>query len=121
MVVNNIEFAFVPLLGELEVDVSLGRKTLVQDFYEYKPEKDSVKKTKYWNINPLIEDGMILTVARNMPSGEAEYINKVKIVRLDDNCSIAEPIDKQAGQRMREGDMVYLADDEIAKLMKDRK
>ena len=103
------------------VVVSLGRKTLVQDFYEYKPEKDSVKKTKYWNINPLIEDGMILTVARNMPSGDAEYINKIKIVRLDDNCSIAEPVDKKAGKRMRVGDLVYLADDEIAKISKRRK
>lgn len=103
------------------VVVSLGRKTVVQDFYEYKPDKDSVQKIKYWDINPLIEDGMILTVARNMPSGDAEYINKIKIVRLDDNCSIAEPVDKKAGKRMRVGDLVYLADDEIAKISKRRK
>ncbi|MBR2357948.1 MAG: hypothetical protein IKA65_07995 [Lentisphaeria bacterium] len=103
------------------VVISLGRKTLVQDFYEYKPEKDSVKKTKYWDVNPMFEEGMILTIARNMPSGEAEYINKVKIVRLDDNCSIAEPVDKKTGKRMRVGDLVYLADDEIAKITNARK
>ena len=93
------------------VVVSLGRNTRVQEVY--------VKKVN--DIDPQIPQGTILTVARYMPSGDAEYINKVKIVRLDDNCSIAEPIDKQAGQRMREGDMVYLADDEIAKLLKNRK
>ena len=93
------------------VVVSLGRNTRVQEVYGNKVN----------NIDPQIPQGTILTVARYMPSGEAEYINKVKIVRLDDNCSIAEPIDKQAGQRMREGDMVYLADDEIAKLLKNRK
>jgi uncharacterized coiled-coil DUF342 family protein len=102
----------------LEVDdkfgfvvVSLGRNTRVQEAFGNKVN----------NVDPQIPQGTILTVARNMPSGEAEYINKVKIVRLDDNCSIAEPIDKQAGKRMREGDMVYLADDEIAKLLKNRK
>ena len=93
------------------VVVSLGRNTRVQEAYGNKVN----------DIDPQIPEGTILTVARHMPSGDPEYINKVKIVRLDDNCSIAEPIDKQAGQRMREGDLVYLADDEIAKLMKDRK
>ena len=93
------------------VVVSLGRNTRVQEAYGKKVN----------DIDPQIPEGTILTVARYMPSGDAEYINKVKIVRLDDNCSIAEPIDKQAGQRMREGDMVYLADDEIAKLLKNRK
>jgi len=48
-------------------------------------------------------------------------INKVKIVRLDDNCSIAEPIDKKGGKRIRKDDIVYLADDEIAKIIKNRK
>ncbi len=98
------------------VVVSLGKNTKVEDVFTTNRGKVVINY-----VDPQIPQGTILTVARYMPSGEAEYINKVKIVKLDDNCSIAEPIDKQAGKRMREGDMVYLADDEIAKLLKNRK
>ena len=103
------------------VVVSLGKKTLVQDYYNYKPTNESKLEIRKWDINPIIEKGMILTVARNVASGEAEYINKVKIVKLDDHCAIAESVDKKTGAPMLEGDLVYLADDEIAKWTKSRK
>jgi len=93
------------------VVVSLGKATRVQEQFG----------NRINNVDPQIPQGCILTVARNMSSGEAEYINKVKIVRLDDNCSIAEPIDKKGGKRIRKDDIVYLADDEIAKIIKNRK
>ena len=102
----------------LEVDnkfgfvvVSLGKNTRVQEQFGNRVN----------NVDPQIVEGAVLTVARNMPSGEAEYINKVKITRLNDNASIAEPMDKDAGKRIKIGDMVYFADDEVAKLVKDRK
>ena len=103
------------------VVVSLGKKTMVQDYYDYKPTNESVLEVRKWDVNPNIEKGMILTVARDMPSGEAEYINKIKIVKLEDHCAIAESIDKKAGKPMLEGDIAYLADDEIAKWIKNRK
>jgi len=93
------------------VVVSLGRNTRVQGQFGNRVN----------NVDPQIVNGAILTVARNMPSGEAEYINKVKIVRLDADCSIAEPIDKKGGKEIEAGDMVYFADDEIARLVKNRK
>ena len=93
------------------VVVSLGRNTRVQEQFGNRVN----------NVDPQIVNGAILTVARNMPSGEAEYINKVKIVRLDADCSIAEPIDKKGGREIEAGDMVYFADDEIARLVKNRK
>lgn len=102
----------------LEVDdkfgfvvISLGRNTRVQEQFG----------NKINDVDPQIPQGAVLTVARRMSSGDAEYINKVKITRLDDNASIAEPIDKKAGKRMRVGDIVYFADDEIARLLKVRK
>ena len=103
------------------VVVSLGKKTLVQDYYEYKPTNESKLEIRQWDVNPVIEAGMVLTVARNMASGEAKYINKVKIVKVDDYCAIAESVDRKTGKTMNEGDMVYLADDEIAKYAKMRK
>ncbi len=103
------------------VVISLGKKTLVQDYYEYKPTNESKLEIRQWDVNPVIEAGMVLTVARNMASGEAKYINKVKIVKVDDYCAIAESVDRKTGKTMNEGDMVYLADDEIAKYAKMRK
>ena len=109
----NTKFGFVV--------VSLGKKTQVQDYYNYKPTNESKLEIRKWDIDPIIEKGMILTVARNMPSGDAKYINKVKIVKLDDYCAIAESVDTKTGSPMLEGDLVYLADDEIAKWTKSRK
>ena len=109
----NTKFGFVV--------VSLGKKTQVQDFYNYKPTNESPLEVRKWDVDPMIEEGMILTVARNMPSGDAEYINKVKVVKVEDHCVIAEAIDKEAGKPMLEDDFVYVADDEIAKWSKNRK
>ncbi len=91
--------------------ISLGRKTRVEEPFG--------NRINY--VDPMIPEGAILTVARNMPSGEAEYINKVKLVKVDDNCSIGEPLDTKGGQRPKVGDLVFFGDDEIAKIVKDRK
>jgi predicted regulator of amino acid metabolism with ACT domain len=109
----NKQFSFVV--------ISLGKNTKVQDYYDYKPTPESKLEVRKWDVNPVIEQGMILTVARDMASGDAEYINKIKIVKLHDHCAIAESVDKRTGKPMLEGDIVYLADDEIAKWVKNRK
>ena len=93
------------------VVVSLGKNTRVQEQFGNRVN----------NVDPQIPQGVILTVARDMPSGDAEFITQLKLVRLDDNCSIAEPMDNQSGKRIRVGDLVYLADDEVARLTKERK
>jgi hypothetical protein len=67
------------------VVISLGKNTKVQDYYDYKPTPESKLEVRKWDVNPVIEQGMILTVARDMASGEAEYINKIKIVKLHDS------------------------------------
>ncbi len=91
--------------------ISLGRKTRVEEPFG--------NRTNY--VDPMIPEGAVLTVARNMPSGNAEYINKVKLVKVDENCSIGELVDHKGGNRPKVGDLVYVGDDEIAKIVKDRK
>lgn len=91
--------------------ISLGHKTRVEEPFG--------NRINY--VDPMIPQGAVLTIARNMPSGDAEYINKVKLVKVDDNCSIGELVDNQGGKRPKVGDLVYFGDDEIAKIVKDRK
>ena len=91
--------------------ISLGKNTRVEE-----PFGNRIN-----SVDPKIAENMILTIARNMPSGEAEYINKVKLVKVDDNCSIGELTDLKGGKRPQAGDMVFFGDDEIAKIVKDRK
>lgn len=93
------------------VVVSLGKNTRVQEQFGNRVN----------NVDPQIPVGTTLTIARDMATGDAEYITTVKLVRLDDNCSIAEPFDNKSGKLIKVGDLVYLADDEIAKLIKERK
>ncbi|MBE6404211.1 MAG: hypothetical protein IKD10_02195 [Lentisphaeria bacterium] len=109
----NTKFGFVV--------ISLGKKTQVQDYFDYKPTNESKTEVRKWDVDPIIEKGMILTIARDMSSGDAEYINKVKIVKVEDHCVIAESVDRKTGKPMLEGDFAYLADDEIAKWAKNRK
>ncbi len=99
------------------VTVSLGTKTrVIEKFGKEDVVLDPKLPAKHLNGDPIV-----LTVARNMPSGKAEYINRIKITKLDANCSIGEPIDKDGGKEIKEGDVVYLSDSEIDKIMKGRK
>lgn len=91
--------------------ISLGKNTRVEEPFG--------NRTNY--VDPMIPVGAVLTIARNMPSGDAEYINKVKLVKVDDNCSIGEPVDLQGGKRPKVGDRVFFGDDEIARIVKERK
>ena len=91
--------------------VSLGKKTYVEERLKNGPRP----------VDPKIPAGAVLIVARNMPSGNAEYVNQVRITKLDDYCSIAEPIDKQGGKPIQVGDVVYFSEKEIEKILKNRK
>ena len=64
---------------------------------------------------------MVVTVARNMPSGKADFVCRVKLVKVDDNCSIGELVDPQTAGKPQVGDLVFLDDEEIAKILKNRK
>ena len=93
------------------VTVSLGKKTYVYENLKNGPRP----------VDPQIPAGAVLIVARNMPSGNAEYVNQVRITKLDDHCSIAEPVDKKGGKPIQVGDMVYFTEKEIEKIIKNRK
>ena len=103
------------------VVISLGKNTRVQDYYDYKKDRSGKREKGTWDVDPMIAEGMIFTIARDMPSGEAEYINKVKVVKVDDYCAIAEAMDSKTGKNILEDDFVYMADDQLEKWDKERK
>ena len=93
------------------VIISLGKKTRVVEQFG--------KQTNV--LDPQIPEGSELIVVRNMPSGKAEHINSLKIVKLDDHCSVAEPLNKDGSKPVMAGDVVYFTDSEIEAIIKNRK
>lgn len=91
--------------------ISLGKNTRVEEQFG--------NRINY--VNPLIQEDMVVTVARNMPSGKADFVCRVKLVKVDDNCSIGELVDPQTAGKPQVGDLVFLDDEEIAKILKNRK
>ena len=82
--------------------------------------KQVLSKTYTADINPMVEVGQTLTVARTLDDGkDAEFIAKIKIVKVEDNCAIAE-LDGKADSKVRVGDSVFYAQNDLdaANLMK---
>ena len=98
------------------ITISLGTNTRVIERFGNKDiQRDPKIPQAHYNGSQLE-----MIIARNMPSGKAEYINRVKITKLDADCAIAEPCDKD-GKEIAIGDIAYFSDKEIEKILKTRK
>ena len=98
------------------ITISLGTNTRVTERFGNKDIKRDPKIPQIHHNGSQLE----MIIARNMPSGKAEYINRVKITKLDADCAIAEPCDKD-GKEIAIGDIAYFSDKEIEKILKTRK
>lgn len=62
------------------------------------------------DVNPDIKVGLIMMVSRGKLDRErSEYAAKVKLVKVDDTCAIAEP-DEASSKQIQPGDYVWFAD-----------
>ncbi len=91
------------------VVVSLGTSTLV----EQKIGKGIIR------INPKIQKDADMVVARGLNTDNGKFIGKIKLVKVNENCSIANVVPNSLnGRRISIGDSVYFSNETIAKLSK---
>jgi hypothetical protein len=90
------------------VVVDLGSKTLV---------KQKIGK-KINEVNPVIKNNVDMIVARGLETKNGEYIGKIKLVKIHDNCAIANVVPGSTGEKkVRVGDTVYFSNEQIAQMM----
>jgi uncharacterized coiled-coil DUF342 family protein len=92
------------------VVVSLGSSTLIEQ---------KIGRKGFHRVNPQIQKDSDMVVARNLDSNSGKFIGKIKLVKINENCSIANVIpDSLNGRRISIGDSVYFSNETIAKLSK---
>jgi hypothetical protein len=70
-------------------------------------------------VNPKIANNIDMIVARGLEGDNTQYVGRIKIVKVHDNCSIANVIPGSTGDReLRIGDTVYFSSDAIAAMSK---
>jgi len=70
-------------------------------------------------VNPKITSNIDLVVARGLEGDNTQYVGRIKIVKVHDNCSIANVIPGSTGDReVKIGDTVYLSSDAVAAMSK---
>ncbi len=77
--------------------VNLGKNSVVS-------QQIGSKKTE---VNPMIEPGMVMLVARDADSKDVKYIGKIKLVTVDNDCAIAECIELAEDAKIKVGDDVF--------------
>ncbi|MHB9138934.1 MAG: hypothetical protein ACYC4Q_05985, partial [Victivallaceae bacterium] len=71
------------------------------------------------SVNPKIANNIDMIVARGLEGDNTQYVGKIKIVKVHDNCSIANIIPGSTGDReIKIGDTVYFSSDAIAAMNK---
>lgn len=91
------------------VVVSLGSSTLVEQKYG-----NGIRR-----VNPEIKKDADMIVARGLNSDNGKFIGKIKLVKINENCSIANVLPGSLDTRhIRVGDSVYFSNETIAKLGK---
>lgn len=93
----NDKFGFIVL--------NLGKNTRVDQ---------QIGKDKVTPINPEIKEGMTLAVARTLDKDTTEYVGRVKLFRVDDDCAFAQ-LENTTDNDIKVGDVVYFSDVDIAK------
>jgi len=91
------------------VVVNLGKNTLVEQ-----------KIGKSFNrVNPEISANCDMIVARGLNSDKGQFIGRIKLVKVNEDCSIANVIPESLnGRRINVGDSVYFSNETIAKIGK---
>ncbi len=70
-------------------------------------------------VNPKITSNIDMVVARGLEGDNTQYVGRIKIVKVHDNCSIANIIPGSTGDReVKIGDTVYLSSDAVAAMSK---
>ncbi|QSH40759.1 hypothetical protein P0136_11590 [Lentisphaerota bacterium ZTH] len=91
--------------------VDLGRKTRV---------KQHIGK-KVNNVDPVIQNNAAMIVARSLDSGDGEFVGKIKLFKVHNDCSIAKVIPGSTGdRRVKVGDTVYFSNEQIAQMMSSK-
>lgn len=91
------------------VVISLGKNTLVEQKVG----------DKFCRINPNITKDVEMVVARGLDNGTGQYIGKIKLVKINDDCSIANMIPQTLdGRKVKIGDTVYFSNEAIEKMGK---
>lgn len=71
------------------------------------------------SVNPKIANNIDMIVARGLEGDNTQYVGRIKIVKVHDNCSIANVIPGSTGDReIKIGDTVYFSSDAIAAMNK---
>ncbi len=79
------------------IAVNLGKNTVV---------KQPVGK-KQLDVNPMLASGMIMLVAADANSPDVKYVGKIKLVTVDNDCSIAECMDLAPDAKIEVGNDVF--------------
>ena len=70
-------------------------------------------------VNPKITSNIDMVVARGLEGDNTQYVGRIKIIKVHDNCSIANVIPGSTGDReVKIGDTVYLSSDAVAAMSK---
>ncbi|MFA6100667.1 MAG: hypothetical protein WCV67_09690 [Victivallaceae bacterium] len=70
-------------------------------------------------VNPKITSNLDMVVARGLEGDNTQYVGRIKIIKVHDNCSIANVIPGSTGDReVKIGDTVYLSSDAVAAMSK---
>ncbi|MDD5697654.1 MAG: hypothetical protein PHH77_03465 [Victivallaceae bacterium] len=70
------------------------------------------KKINY--VNPMIPVGAKMIVARNIESTDGEYIGEIKLIKVHEDCSIANVVSVVQGKRVAVGDTVFFSSAQVA-------
>ena len=89
------------------VTIDLGKNTRVRQLVG-----------RIWTeVDPLVEkldkDNLKLVVMRDGSNGHAEYVAQIRIVRVDDACSVAEIVREDATRNIKVGDYVVIAEEDL--------
>ncbi len=74
------------------------------------------KKMNY--PNPLIPVNAKMVVARNIESSDGEFIGEIKLIKIHEDCSIANVISTVKGKGVAVGDTVFFSSAQIAAISK---
>lgn len=74
------------------------------------------KKTNY--ANPVIPVNAKMIVARNIESADGKYIGEIKLIKIHEDCSIANVISTVNGKGVAVGDTVFFSGDQINAMSK---
>ncbi|WP_176013674.1 hypothetical protein [Victivallis sp. Marseille-Q1083] len=66
------------------------------------------------DIDPQIAEDMTMVVTRGLDGTDSQYIGRVKIFKVEDDCAFAQ-MESSSDKKIRVGDTVFFSDSDIAK------